>query len=137
MYSVKAPISISVKLLTVAILVQATSFKVIGLLETAKHVGVDWYLTEGVYVAGGKLLNKLEACHGPAAPLTLYSIAPPPLSVASIVIEPWFVGHVGWSTLVVTSIVGGGVKNAGSYKTNTFPSPPSPTEVFLYLILKP
>ena len=64
-------------------------------------------------------------------------MVPPPLSVASIVIEPKFVGQVGCTALVVASIVGGGVKNAGSYSTNTLPSPASPADEFLNLILNP
>ena len=39
------------------------STNTIGLFDTAKHVGVDWYLTTGVYVSGGKLLNTFDACH--------------------------------------------------------------------------
>ena len=64
-------------------------------------------------------------------------MVPPPLSVASMVIDPSIDGHVGCTALVVGSIVGGGVKKAGSYITNTLPSPPSPAEEFLNLILNP
>ena len=68
----------------------------------------------------------LDSCQGPAAALTLYSIAPPPLSVASIVIDPRFEGHEGCVPAVVISIDGGGTKNNESYKINALPSPPSP-----------
>ena len=39
--------------------------------------------------------------------------------------DPSFEGQKGCTELVEASIVGGGVKNAGSYIIKTLPSPPS------------
>ena len=108
---------------------QHASFKTIGLVDVAKQFGVNWYLTTGVYVSGGKLLNTLDTCHPwsfvPLKLVKLYSIVPPPLSVASTVIEPTFVGQVGCTPDVVNSIVGGGVKKLESYIIKALPSAPS------------
>ena len=79
----------------IKLIVQLAEFKIIGSKASSTQEGEDVYLTATVYDAGGKLLNTFDVCHGPEDPLTLYSIAPPPLSVASTVIEPKLVRQSG------------------------------------------